>query len=169
MRLGESQHITFVGVHVRMGDIYLNSEFRDSGFRVAPVFYIKAAMDYYKNKYENVQFILCTDNLKWTRENLGTMSRDVHLSTNLDSATDLALLSRCNHSIMTQGTFGWWGSFLAGGEVIYYHPPYDQTTGVFNKTYRRENVFPPNWICFTDDPHGEKLNHVRPCKLHEQL
>lgn len=30
---------------------------------------------------------------------------------------DLALLSQANHSIMSYGTFGMWGAFLAGGDV----------------------------------------------------
>ena len=31
---------------------------------------------------------------------------------------DLCLLASCNHSIHTYGTFGAWGSLLAGGDVI---------------------------------------------------
>ena len=31
---------------------------------------------------------------------------------------DLCLLASCNHSIHTYGTFGMWGSLLAGGDVI---------------------------------------------------
>ena len=31
---------------------------------------------------------------------------------------DLCLLASCDHSIHTYGTFGQWGSLLAGGEVI---------------------------------------------------
>jgi hypothetical protein len=31
------------------------------------------------------------------------------------SGIDLALLSQANHSIMSYGTFGMWGAFLAGG------------------------------------------------------
>jgi hypothetical protein len=33
------------------------------------------------------------------------------------SGLDLALLSQANHSIMTYGTFGMWGTMLAGGQV----------------------------------------------------
>lgn len=32
---------------------------------------------------------------------------------------DLSLLASCNHSIMTAGSFGFWASYLAGGEVLY--------------------------------------------------
>jgi len=30
---------------------------------------------------------------------------------------DFALLSACNHTIITHGSLGLWGSFLAGGEI----------------------------------------------------
>ena len=31
---------------------------------------------------------------------------------------DLCVLAACNHSIHTYGTFGQWGSLLAGGQVV---------------------------------------------------
>ena len=34
------------------------------------------------------------------------------------SGYDLCLLTTCNHSIHTYGTYGAWGSLLAGGDVI---------------------------------------------------
>ena len=41
------------------------------------------------------------------------------LMTHYISVTDLALLSLADHSILTYGSFGVWGAFLAkGGEVI---------------------------------------------------
>ena len=31
---------------------------------------------------------------------------------------DLAILALCNHALIGYGTFGVWGGFLAGGEVV---------------------------------------------------
>ena len=31
---------------------------------------------------------------------------------------DLALLAACNHTIVSQGMFGPWGAFLAGGDMF---------------------------------------------------
>ena len=31
---------------------------------------------------------------------------------------DLAILASCNHALIGYGTFGVWGGFLAGGEVV---------------------------------------------------
>ena len=43
--------------------------------------------------------------------------KKVVLDTDMPSF-DLCLLAACNHSIHTYGTFGAWGSLLAGGDVI---------------------------------------------------
>ncbi|CAF1124835.1 unnamed protein product, partial [Didymodactylos carnosus] len=32
---------------------------------------------------------------------------------------DLALMSTCSDTIVTVGTFGWWGGFLSRGEVLH--------------------------------------------------
>ena len=31
---------------------------------------------------------------------------------------DMAVMSLCNHTILSYGTFGYWSGFLAGGSVI---------------------------------------------------
>ena len=31
---------------------------------------------------------------------------------------DLALLAACNHTIVSQGMYGAWGAFLAGGDMF---------------------------------------------------
>ena len=33
---------------------------------------------------------------------------------------DLALLAACDHNVVSLGTFGWWGAWLAGGQVLYH-------------------------------------------------
>ncbi len=97
--------VTFVGVHIRMGDVLLHShQDPTSDRRVAPVHYIKTAMGYYRMKYPNVQFIVCTNDLEWIgRHYAQFMSNDTHLVTAMAPEEDMALLSRCNHSIMTIG------------------------------------------------------------------
>jgi hypothetical protein len=58
---------------------------------------------------------------------------------------DLAILSQCNHTIMTVGTYGWWAGYLAGGITIYYKnfpKPGSELSFIFN----REEFFPQEWI-----------------------
>lgn len=35
------------------------------------------------------------------------------------AAEDMALLGSCSHSVMTVGSYGFWASFFAGGQVVY--------------------------------------------------
>ena len=37
----------------------------------------------------------------------------------MDRVEHMSLLSRCNHSIITVGSIGFWASYLAHGEVVY--------------------------------------------------
>ena len=41
---------------------------------------------------------------------------------------DLALLGSCNHTIMSQGQFGLWASFLAEGDVYSQYGPLVRST-----------------------------------------
>ena len=49
--------------------------------------------------------------LRFNHLNIKTLDTD-------QVAFDLCLLSTCSHSVHTHGTFGTWGSLLAGGQVI---------------------------------------------------
>jgi len=41
----------------------------------------------------------------------------IRINEALISGKDFALLSNCNHTITTHGTFGHWASILSGGEI----------------------------------------------------
>nr|XP_027226115.1 galactoside 2-alpha-L-fucosyltransferase 2-like [Penaeus vannamei] len=47
------------------------------------------------------------------------MHSDVYFSSGKSAFEDMALLSSCNHSIVTMGSYGFWTGYLAGGEVVY--------------------------------------------------
>ncbi len=74
----DNHSVNFVGVHVRVADIHKEKP-KSLGFRVAPVHYITAAMDYFRDRYRDPQFMLCTDDNEWVRQHIGVMKRDIHL------------------------------------------------------------------------------------------
>lgn len=108
-----------IGVHVRRTDY---SEFLRDRFNaqlVGPL-YFDRAMNYFRNKFpKRALFVVVSDDMQWCRHNL--QSDDIVYAGNSETsnpAIDLALLASCNHSIITYGNFGFWGAYLAGGEVI---------------------------------------------------
>ncbi len=95
--------------------------------------------------YPDVIFVLISDDPKWATDNLAPRNKlgdlyivnrasmtkierygqiranNAHLLTiNLFSSVghDLALMSLCNHTVISYGTFSFWSGFLAGGTVI---------------------------------------------------
>jgi len=78
-------------------------------------------------------FIAATDNVRWLKRELlvedhNFVTDNIFFSVDLfqqsglhshEKGYDLALLSLCNHSIISASTFGQWGALLAGGQVIY--------------------------------------------------
>ena len=66
-----------------------------------------------------------SDDLSWVRSKLGSRRKLVlagsHGQQELEQldpiGADLALLAACNHTIVSQGVFGMWGAFLAGGDL----------------------------------------------------
>ena len=61
------------------------------------------------------------------------------------SEQDLALLSYCNHTIMTVGTFGWWAGYLAGGITVYYKE-FPAPGGNLERWFSRDDFFPSEWV-----------------------
>ncbi|XP_041361708.1 galactoside alpha-(1,2)-fucosyltransferase 2-like [Gigantopelta aegis] len=108
---------TFIGVHIRRTD-FANSVHKSLGYPLASKEYIVKAMEYYTNKFSKVIFLICSDSIDWVKSNFN--SSNMFYSVGNSPEVDMCILSSCNHSIMTVGTFGWWASFLAGGETVHY-------------------------------------------------
>ncbi len=136
----------FVGVHIRLGDM-TDSENHKFGRHAASTSYILKAMDYFRKKYSNVHFIVCSDDILRAMQTLHFLAdqRDVSYSHATDPLLDLTILSQCNHTIMTVGTFGWWGAWLANGETVYYK--YQNIPGsALDVRENNADLFPPSWI-----------------------
>ncbi|CAH1782843.1 unnamed protein product [Owenia fusiformis] len=109
-----------VGVHVRRYKLDRPGA-KTKGYRTPPVEYYHNAIDHFTNLYHNlnIAFIICTDDYYWVAQNLNRS--DVTLcNTHNPAALDLAILSQCNASIMSIGSFGWWAAYLSEGPVVYY-------------------------------------------------
>lgn len=138
--------IVFVGIHVRMGDKQ-SSKMQHAGYRLANATYFRHAMDYFRQKYQNVHFVVCSDSIAWCHANL--KDPDVHFPSGKRRVlNDLALLTLCDHLVITVGTFGWWAGFLNGGDVVYYSEPYTPGSKLYG-LYHPEDLFLPHWIPMT--------------------
>lgn len=142
---------TFVGVHIRRGDMFLaqiNNESQVSGYNIAPVTYIENAMRYYKTRFHRVIFVVCSDDIRWVIWQFGRYQKLLNLVfIHRKPEVDLAVLGMCNHTVMTTGTFGWWAGWLAGGTTVYYKH-YVKETSALRSQFSADfsDYFYPGWI-----------------------
>jgi len=123
------ENVVFVGVHCRRTD-YANHLKVISGSTLVDHHFYDKAFEIYRKRYNKggykVVFIAVSDDPQWIKENMGK-HEDVRFGVDYSSENvhkddfvgfDLCILASSDHSIHTYGTFGLWGSLLAGGDVI---------------------------------------------------
>ncbi|GIY29901.1 galactoside alpha-(1,2)-fucosyltransferase 1 [Caerostris darwini] len=138
----------FVGVHVRRGDYLSHKQggwLRAYDGREVDSEFFQKAVGYFKSKYANITFLAVSDDREWCRTNLSEFG----ILTTPDSpgpAEDLALLAECNHTIMTYGTYGFWGGYLSGGEVVYFTDFLKPNTDMTKTYFKYEKMYPPEWV-----------------------
>ncbi|KAK3095100.1 hypothetical protein FSP39_010342 [Pinctada imbricata] len=144
------ENITLVGIHIRRGDYVEGAHFRKFGYMTAPPEYLHKATSYMRKVYGKCLFLVCSNDMKWSKNVLHTYS-DVHFVQGNTAIADMALLTLTNHTIMTVGTFGWWIGFLTSGTTIYYKYPFRPGSD-FGKQFPGQSTvdhFYPGWIPMT--------------------
>lgn len=144
-------NVTYVGVHIRRGD-FLSPVLVQRGFMVAPLEYVFKAMDIMRIIYgPDIIFIICSNDIPWVKK---AFSDQGHISSysypyvfmeNNPPNVDLAVLSLCNQTIATTGTFSWWAAWLAGGTTIFYKHQARQGS-VTRQNLNYDDFFYPHWI-----------------------
>ncbi len=104
-----------VGIHIRRGDLLVyNGKFYSNG-------YFEKAVDYIRGHVHNpIWFVFSDESSRdWCLENyssIGLHDEDdivfVEGNSGRNNYKDLQLLSSCKHQIITNSSFGWWGSYL---------------------------------------------------------
>ncbi|XP_053462442.1 galactoside alpha-(1,2)-fucosyltransferase 1 isoform X2 [Nycticebus coucang] len=143
---------TFVGVHVRRGDYLQVMPQRWRGV-VGDQAYLQQAMDWFRARYEAPIFVVTSNGMEWCRENIDTSRGDVFFAGNGQEGApgqDFALLTQCNHTIMTIGTFGFWAAYLAGGDTVYL-ANFTLPDSEFLKIFKPEAAFLPEWVGINAD------------------
>lgn len=103
------------GIQIRTGD-YLYSP----NFNIVTPQYVKNAMDIVKSQHPSIKFLVITDDKELAQRYLPQSeiydyASNYHTDQDVDSVksvNDLHMMSRCDFCIMSNSTYGWWGSYL---------------------------------------------------------
>lgn len=97
-----------VGVHIRRGD------YVELGLIVCSIPYYEKCMKRMASLAENPVFFIFSDDIDWVRENLNVDYPVVYIDNKNSSVDDMRLFYSCNHFILSNSTFSWWGAYLGG-------------------------------------------------------
>ncbi|XP_025092757.1 galactoside 2-alpha-L-fucosyltransferase 2-like [Pomacea canaliculata] len=145
--LRQKHNRTLTGIHVRRGD-YLYIGF--VGYKTAPVQYLVHAMDYVRQRFRDVTFVISSDDVEWCKEQFANTSDVTVLQANSPPAVDMMILASLDHMIMTVGSYGWWASFLNPGITVYYRDfvePGTFLSGQFSPN--GTDYYCPTWIALS--------------------
>jgi hypothetical protein len=105
--------VVAIGIRIYQDIKYL--KLRESYITEGVEFYRKA-IHYYTEKYKDVKFLIFTQGKDWTINNLPLTEMDYEfVETGVDDSTavyDMLIFSKCDHYILSNSTFYWWGAWL---------------------------------------------------------
>ena len=121
-----------VSMHIRRGDYV--------GHKNHPV----QSMEYYNNAmqhFTDADFIIFSDDIEWCKENFkGSQFTFIHE----DDYVELYLMSMCQHNIIANSTFSWWGAWLNTNQNKKVIAP--KNWFGMNAQLKTKNIYCKDWI-----------------------
>ena len=133
-----------VAIHMRWFDISNKTTMRN-----ASEDYYQQAITLLNNKIESPRYFLFSDAPESVRAKLTSLgSRVTLVSRDRDgdenAYADLWLMTQCQHFIIANSTFGWWGAWLGGGAKKVVICPGDRKYGIGSWGFN--GLIPEEWI-----------------------
>lgn len=101
-----------ISLHVRRGDFLTAGELYTN---ICTEDYYNSAIAYMKAKNPDARFVIFSDDVQWVKENWN-QSDWIYASDYLDADipdwAEMKLMSLCQHNIIANSTFSWWGAYL---------------------------------------------------------
>lgn len=103
-----------VSLHIRRGDYIHNHEVQSIHGNISFEYY-KQALSYIKDKYGTTTIFIFSDDPSWVKENFDCCGHEKNII-DLDFPQypyhEMHLMTLCQHHIIANSTFSWWGAWL---------------------------------------------------------
>lgn len=136
-----------ISLHVRRGDYVEKKRYQDM--------YATCSLDYYRRGVEYIAkesgseekptLFVFSDDIDWARDNITLPYERVFVNINSGETSweDMRLMSLCNHNIIANSSFSWWGAWLNKNEEKIVIAP--------EKWFNDENIIqtdiiPKSWV-----------------------
>lgn len=133
-----------VSLHVRRSD-YFNNKETLSIHGICSLDYYEKAIALLEKKYDSLILFIFSDDIAWAKENIKTKFPTVFVDHNTAERNyaDLYLISQCQHHIIANSSFSWWGAWLSDFPQKTVIAPRDWFQ---DRTRNTADLIPANWI-----------------------
>jgi hypothetical protein len=132
-----------ISLHIRRGDRATIPE-ETAIHGLCSLEYYQTAINYIIELIENPRLFVFSDDIPWVKEYLMTIIPTTYIDHNgVDkNYMDLWLMSQCNHHIIANSSFSWWGAWIRDnpGKIVVTPKRF------FNIDMKFVNPVPDNWI-----------------------
>jgi len=131
-----------VSIHIRRGD-YVYDKKTNKYHGVCLIEYYEKAIKLIKEKISNPVFYIFTDDDKWVTENFKIIPYINVSQKHLKDHEEMFLMSQCQHNIVANSSFSWWGAWLNKNSAKIVIAP---RKWVNKKPNPHPNIIPEKWI-----------------------
>jgi|GEM_PF-805955 len=131
-----------IAISIRRGDYVGNSNYVNLGI----LHYIQALFIHFPD-WEQHNIIVFSDDIPYCRVHFDCLP-NVYFSENNSDIEDICLMSQCDHFIIANSTFSFWGAYLgekAGTKVV---RPVQHFAGTLKDKCDIKDYYPERWIAF---------------------
>ena len=146
-----------ISVHFRLGDYIQNASLH------LKMQYYMEAHQYMSKIYDNIKLLIFSNDIEWCKNNIKGNCIFVE---NLNRFQDMCLMTLCDHNIIANSTFSWWGAYLNKSihkEVIcpYHYLNDNNWNHIVNGKY-----YPPEWVALQNQSdfnyRNQSYNNFKP-------
>lgn len=105
--------------------------------------YYEEAISTLSSKVQNFKLIVFSDDMEWCKNNI--KGKNVLYCENFLNYEDMCIMSLCDHNIIANSTFSWWGAYLNQNPNKIVICPH-QYLNVTDLNFINGNYFPKDWI-----------------------
>lgn len=129
-----------VSLHVRRGDYVSHKDFGG----IVTLEYYERAIAHIETQVPNAKFYVFSDDIAWCQENLPARINATFVSNSeLKDFEELTLMSLCQHHIIANSSFSWWGAWLGQNPAKSVIAP-KRWSNLHENWYK--DIIPSSWI-----------------------
>lgn len=125
-----------VFIHIRRWDYLERSVMWKNNLSLSIEFY-KNQIEYFLNKYKNINFIFLSDDIKYCKEEFSYISKISYFSNN-DLWTDFTLMTLCDWAIISASTLSYLWAYFMDNKIEIFAPNY--------WLWFKNKIWYPSWI-----------------------